>query len=457
MRILSAKIENYLGVKLFHAAFDPERNLFEITGKNGQGKTGSLDGIWAAIAGKAAIADNPIRDGEETALLHIDLGHLTITRKFKRNIDRDYTTSLVVTTPEGARYPEPQKLLNGLFNTIALDPIEFMRKQPKEQTKTFRSLIGDFDFDANDETIKDLSNTRLEANREVKNLQVRVDGFGLPAKVPCEHIDETALIDQLTNAQTHNQDRQNELSRREAIKAEAKELRDGAIQKKIDCTRDILNAEDEGQRLIGEAEEKSAELQRKAKENAVQLRDEAQSNLVEAEKVDTELAGLFSVPESIDPIDIKEQLEAATASNAIFVKKKQYETLAEELRLKKLGADNFDKQIKDLRQMAEDAVTSADLPVPGINFDDGGLTYNGFPLSQASKAEQIRVCCSIVAALNPELRICRISDGSLLDGESFELLKGFAKKYNIQTFIETVESTREGAIVIEAGEITNQE
>ncbi|MGH0004496.1 hypothetical protein ACQU0X_30900 [Pseudovibrio ascidiaceicola] len=457
MRILSAKVENYMGVKLFDASFDPEKDVFEITGKNGQGKTGSLDGIWAAIAGKAAIADNPIRDGEENALLEVNFGHLIVTRKFKRKEGLDYTTQLTLTTPEGARFPAPQDRLNEFFNAIALDPIEFLRKDSKQQTKTFRSLITDFDFDGNDEQINSLSEKRLNANREVKSLQARLDVFSLPAKLPTEEIDESALIDQLTNAQERNQARQNEINNRNTRKAEVIELRDLANQKSVECAQAVPSAKDEGDRLIAAAKAEAEKLIRDAEEHSRSLAKEAKEGQQEANDIETMLSELDPISDAINPLEIQEEIAEAKSSNSLYAKKLQYDELVEELRLKKLDSSGYDTQIADLRKKAEDAVKSADLPVPGISFDDGGLTFSGFPLSQASKAEQIRVCCAIVAALNPELRICRISDGSLLDEDSFELLKGFAKKYDMQVFIETVESSRDGAIVIEAGEIIKQD
>ncbi|KZL17641.1 hypothetical protein PsAD2_02977 [Pseudovibrio axinellae] len=456
MRILSAKVENYMGVKLFDADFDKDKNVVEITGKNGQGKTGSLDGIWAAIAGKGAIADNPIREGEESATLQVNFGHLIATRKFKRKEEKEYTTNLTLTTPEGARFPKPQEMLNEFFNSIALDPIEFLRKESKQQTLIFRSLISDFDFDENDEQINTLAEKRQNTNRDVKSLQARVDAFQLPAKLPEDAIDEHELIKQLAGAQERNQERQNEISRRDTSEAEIKGLRDTANAQSVESASATSRAIEEGHRLIAEAKAQADKLRADAEIQAVELSKEAETKHQAANDIQAKLDELLPIPGPINPTEIQELIEEAKASNALYSKKQQYDALAEELRLKKLEARGFDGNINELRKKAEDAVKTADLPVPGIGFDENGLTFKGLPLSQASKAEQIRVCCAIVAALNPELRICRISDGSLLDQMSFDLLEGFAKKYDMQVFIETVESSRQGAIVIEAGEIVSK-
>ncbi|GHB33826.1 hypothetical protein GCM10007094_23390 [Pseudovibrio japonicus] len=456
MRILSAKIVNYMGVKVFDAEFDQDTNVVEITGKNGQGKTGSLDGIWAAIAGKGVIAENPIREGEESALLEVNFGHVIATRKFKRKEGKEYTTTLTLTTPEGARFPKPQEMLNEFFNTIALDPIEFLRMDTKQQTLVFRSLISDFDFDDNDEQIKTSAEQRTNVNRDVKSLQARVDAFQLPTQLPENAIDESELIEQLASAQEKNQERRDELSRREASEDQIKKLRDTAAAQTDESENAVAHAVEAGKQLIAEAKAQADKLRSEAELRASELAVDATLNQQSADEIQADLEALAPVPDLINPAEIQEQIEAAKASNALFERKEEYHALKDKLRLKKQDAQGLDHTISELRKKAQVAVTSAQLPVPGIGFDEAGLTFKGLPLSQASKAEQIRVCCAIVAALNPELRICRISDGSLLDQESFELLEGFAKKYDMQVFIETVESSRQGAIVIEAGEIVEQ-
>ncbi len=456
MRIHAAKIQNYMGVKTFDATFDEEQQVVEITGKNGEGKTSSLDAIWAALGGGKHIAKVPIREGEEAATIELNLGHIMVTRKFKRKDGVDQTTQLTVSTPEGALFPKPQQVLDNLFNTIAIDPIEFLRKDPKEQTITFRALIPDFDFVENEEDLKAKTQDRTDANREVKQLQTRFEAFAKPMNAPEAYIDDTDLLEQLTTAQTRNQERQDEISRREACKQEAEALRKQGNAQSVESAQVLSKAKDDGQRLIEKAKAEAVRLQSEAKEQAEQLRKSSKQAHDDANIIEARLAEEPPLPDAINPIKLKEQLDEAKASNALFAKKQQYESLQKELRERQVRASDLDREVRQLRLEAEQAVTKAKLPVPGMGFDDNGLTYKGLPLSQASKAEQIRVCCAIAAALNPELRICRISDGSLLDQDSFALLEGFAKEYDMQVFIETVESSRDGAIVIEAGEIVSQ-
>ena len=54
-------------------------------------------------------------------------------------------------------------------------------------------------------------------------------------------------------------------------------------------------------------------------------------------------------------------------------------------------------------------------------------------------------------AMDPKLRVIRVRDGSLLDKDSMALLAEFADANDMQVWIETVQSGRPGAIVVEDG------
>jgi hypothetical protein len=55
------------------------------------------------------------------------------------------------------------------------------------------------------------------------------------------------------------------------------------------------------------------------------------------------------------------------------------------------------------------------MPIDGLSLESGRVMFNGIPLDQGSSAEQLRVSTAIAMSSNPELRVIRIKDGSLLD------------------------------------------
>ena len=99
----------------------------------------------------------------------------------------------------------------------------------------------------------------------------------------------------------------------------------------------------------------------------------------------------------------------------------------------------------------QDAIAGAAMPVDGLGFGAGVVTYNGVPFDQASSAEQLRVSMGIAIAANPKLRVIRITDGSLLDEDSLAAIGEMAKAADFQVFVEVVDSSGTVGIVIEDG------
>ena len=103
------------------------------------------------------------------------------------------------------------------------------------------------------------------------------------------------------------------------------------------------------------------------------------------------------------------------------------------------------------------AIAAAKMPVDGIGFGDGIVTLNGIPFDQASQAEQISTSMALAMAANPRLRIVLIRDAALLDDDSWKIVTETAEKYDCQVWLETVNSDRPGAIVIEDGHVRQEE
>ena len=98
-------------------------------------------------------------------------------------------------------------------------------------------------------------------------------------------------------------------------------------------------------------------------------------------------------------------------------------------------------------------LAAVDMPVDGLGFGDDGLTFNGLPFSQASSSEQLRVGLAIAIALNPTLRVVRITDGSLLDSDALAMVAAMAEAHDCQVWLEKVEDGAGIGIHIEDGQV----
>ena len=68
------------------------------------------------------------------------------------------------------------------------------------------------------------------------------------------------------------------------------------------------------------------------------------------------------------------------------------------------------------------------MPVEGLGFGAGIVTFNGLPFDQASTAEQLRVSVAIAMAANPKLRVLRIKHGNDLDADNLAArIRAFAR------------------------------
>ena len=111
-------------------------------------------------------------------------------------------------------------------------------------------------------------------------------------------------------------------------------------------------------------------------------------------------------------------------------------------------------RILRLKSEREETILGVDMPVEGLGFDDAGrITFGGIPLDQASGAQKLRISMGIAMAAAPELRIIRITDGSLLDSKSLEVIRATAAKKDYQVWIESVDETGKIGVVIEDGEV----
>jgi hypothetical protein len=430
LRIISVQVENILRAVAIY--IEPSGKVIELTGKNRAGKSSTLEAIWMAVGGEKAIPSAPIHDGADGGSVVLTLGDdsgvsIKVTRKFRAKGGGGYTTSLIVENAEGARFQKPQEILNSLIGALSYDPLDFIRMPAKDQFEIARKLVPGVDFDALDRANKADYEKRTEANRSAKQYRAQVASFAVGDPVPAGRLDEAALAQQLEKAAEHNTAIERERARRQAALAdadrhlaEAAELREEAV---------LLRAE---------AEKADA---------AAALADK------EASSLKAKVEALPALPVPVDPSAIRQKLDAARAHNAIVEKVERRNEIIAQAEVAEAEADALTDKIEKRNAEKRAAIAKAKLPVDGIAFGEGVVLFDGFPISQASAAQQIRVSTALAASLNPRLRFVRVKDASLLDDESWAALAAMAEELDLQIFAETVNSGRPTAVVIEDGHV----
>jgi len=426
MKIISLQAENFK--KLHAVEITPDGNFVQITGRNGQGKSSTLDAIWVALAGIGVAPKEPIRKGAESARIRLDLGEIKVARHFKHAEKGTYTTSLTVESADGARYPSPQKLLDSLLGALSFDPLAFSRMDAKAQFDALRKFVPEVDFDAIDRAHAGDYQRRTDVNRRLKDARASADNIRVTDKAPVELIDESALVAKLKESGDHNADitlRQgNREKMADAIKAD---------ERRYDGLADQIKELQSQLTILGESIE-----QRR-----------------------TKLKDAPVLPALIDTAAVATELNTARANNqrhaewsADHRKRTELKALAEQLTKE---SETITANI-DARQKAKQAaIAAATLPIAGISFGEGAVLLNEVPFDQASDAEKLRASVEMAMAANPKLRVIRIRDGSLLDEEGLRLVAEMADARDCQVWIERVASDGKVGIVLENGYIKTAE
>jgi len=143
----------------------------------------------------------------------------------------------------------------------------------------------------------------------------------------------------------------------------------------------------------------------------------------------------------LEPIDVGEINESISTIESINIKIRENNTYAVEksnLQTIKEAYDTIDYNLECVRQNRLNLIQSANIPVPGLTFDEDGLLYHDIPLSQCSDGEKLMVSMGISMALNPTMRVVRIKDGSLLGKRNMAILETMCKDKDFQLWIERV-------------------
>ncbi|MCL4473536.1 MAG: AAA family ATPase [Actinobacteria bacterium] len=430
LRIIKLEAENFK--RLRAVEITPDGNMVVISGRNEQGKSSVLDAIWSAIGGKAGSdgLSRPIRDGEETAQVTVDLGEIIVTRKWTAK-----ASYLTVENRDGAVFKSPQSMLDELVGQISFDPLAFSQMKEREQRETLLALV-DLGLDLNEweRRYGDLYSERAEVNRAVKEDEGAAAKLpAVPEDTPDEEVSGQIVLDEMQAAQEIKAANDRKRQHLEALQNEAR-----------DKERDLNEARGKLEELKNAVEEQ--EILVLALLGEIDSKDNAAASLaVEIEDLEDPDLSVFQ--------DKLARLETVNANVRVKQQRRDLEASAAEHRAR---SKEFTDRIKALEQEKADALAAANMPIADLGFDAEGVTYKGVPFSQASGAEKLRVSLAIAMAMNPTLRVIRIKDANDLDSTNWQLIKDMVSEKDFQCWCEVVDETGKLGVCIEDGAVSKQ-
>lgn len=475
MRILNLQLENFKRISVVE--IKPDGNLVQITGKNMQGKSSVLDGIWATLGGADGLQSVPIRRGQDKATLQLKLGNekveMIVTRTIRLRDDGTFTTTLTVENADGFRAPTPQKMLDTFLGALTFDPLAFTRMKPKQQFDELRQFVPEIDFDEIAEQNDTDYQARTDVNRDAKRARAAADLVEVPDSIDAETqpVDEAALTEELAGAGKHNTEIDREKARREKLTANITTLRAAADLEEAQIPSMVARQEVDRDRQIADHEAAIEQLQRTIKLHEAAIVDartkttetiakdteymkaQASKFRTEADQHQAALDNAEPVPEPIDTEELTARIATARWTNAALRKRDERDKHIAEAERLEIEAKTLTEAMAAREKQKADAIAKAELPVEGLGFGDGVVTIRELPFDQASDAEQLRTSIAIAMAANPKLRVIRVRDGSLLDDEGMALLAKMADDKDYQIWIEKVSNDGKVGFVLEDGHI----
>jgi hypothetical protein len=412
--ILKLTLHNVLRCSVVDIA--PDGNAVRLRGKNRQGKTSILNSIEMLFGGAGTVPDHPIHGDAERGEVIGETQDYIIKRVFTKS-----DTYLYVSSRDGAKISNPQEFLNGFIGSLSFDPHSFCTIRPEQRVACLAKLTG-VDFAPLNKKREEAYSERTSVNRQVKQLQTRVDEAAKPiVGLKAEDFAEEMKV--------------------EDVQAELRAAQDthSAHNRFVDNLRTR-------QALLTRTREKIARLSEEIKELEAEARPLAIQNTA-----DTRTLEETTLPD-LDMITAKFSAVSQHNNTVHAFRVLQKETA--DLAAAKDSSEAWTKVIDAIDLKKSDLLKAAELPVSNLTFDENGVYYNDLPFEQASDAEQLMVSTALGIALNPTLRVILVRNGSLLDSDSMKIVTDMAERTGHQIWIEEVAEKPDGVgIYIEDGQV----
>lgn len=423
------QIENVKRIKALKIT--PAGSTVKITGKNDQGKSSVLDSIDYAFCGK--ICDQPIREGQARGRIFLELSEELKSVFTVEKIFRPSGSELIVRNVEGVSQKSPQGLLDELYNRVMFDPLSFVRLKPMEQVETLRKLAG-LDFTQINSDRQRAYDERTVKGRELEAAKQKLEAFKFDPTAPKQARSAVELAEKLASLQRINQGN-----------TEKRDAQNKRGEKITSLGKDITRIKTQ----IANIEKMLSDAKNSLTSKETELTNE--SSTYEAAKID------ISKLQDSNEVEVRQQLKNIEDDNGKIAANKLHTDAKKEFDDCEKAVKDFTKAIEEFDQTKRDMIEFASFPMDGLSFDEErGVLLNGIPFAQGSSARQLQAAVSIGLALNPQIRVIIIRDGSLLDADSKKSLSELAEKLNAQLWIEIVDDKGPSSVVIEDGEIQHK-
>lgn len=438
MRISKIKIKNLFGI----TESELDGKDFEITGKNGVGKTSVIDAIKYALTNKSD-RDYIVKSGENEGeiIIETDSG-LSINRKPRVN-QADYKSI----RNNGSPVQQPEAFLRDIFTDLQLNPVEFIGWTKDVQNATILDLIqyewdlhkikewfGEIPEGVNYEQniLKVLHEIqkedghyfmkRQDINRDIRNKRAFIAEIGdtIPEGYVCQYWEKQNLKDIYTkieqirksNSLVEEAKRVIENKDNKIRKYQAdREISIAALDREIgsrtnQISNDIMKLQEQIKRL--EAERDSLTESKADKMSVIESLYKASVASFEKE---VEIYREFA-DKPLQPLnDLMEEAKLTEVMKSHINEYKRMLDLSATVDGLVDRSEDLTRKIELARKLPSVILENAVIPVKGLTVKDGIPLINGLPVSNLSEGEKLDLCLDI-AVSNPNALQIILIDGT---------------------------------------------
>ena len=364
MNILKLQASNVMNIEAVE--IEPNGNTVTLTGKNGAGKSAFLKAIEFALSGKAlASTPEPVRHGQKSGDILLDLGDIVVKRHFTNE-----SSTVKIENKDGMVFKSPQALLDKFRGNIAFDPMSFAGLPENQQKEVLLGMIDlPIDLDELDLKRKGIYDQRTGVNRDINRLEGLLDSIPIIPGVPDE---EESAVDVMADMQKASEQ---------------------------------IAINERGRQLLRKYQHQSDMLF----EKQASLKAELETCTVDIDALQPEIAQIGADVESMVDPDLEQfkcKLEDVEQIN-IRVRRMQERTkTVNQLNDTKATSLGMTVDMTAIDTLKTKTISEAGMPVPGLGFNESGVTFGDVPLSQCSDGQKRLISARIGMAMNPDLRFC---------------------------------------------------
>ena len=427
IKVLSLVVENFKNIEKTEVDFAGRSAT--IIGKNGAGKSSLIQAICSPIDSNY-IPAKPVKKGEERGSIELTIGGSLHGEEETYTLGLHFSEKhkkgrITVTNGEGEKVNGGKQFISDIVGNIGFDIQEFIKlgvtssgsiSKPgtQEQIEILKKLMPKDvlkQMHDLDKEFKDVYEARADVNRDISHAKSKLEGHDF-SQDELERYNEVVDTDGIVSKMTN-------------------------IEKELEKYSKVFSTVDSLLDSIPLKQERLALLEEKVEA----LHAEITADIDKLDKGEVWLAN--KTKPSIEAMNI--ELSNANIHNNKVKEVKSLQDSQIAIRLLQENSEANTERLDKIKREKKQIFTSSPLPVKGLTFDEEGIYFKGLPFveGQHPSSTIISIGAKIGMALNPNLRMLVIKDGSLLDKKTLKWLVTQCEKENYQLFVEMVADNEE--------------